>query len=71
LKQARVRRSLLQLGEVVHLGLGAGGVVDGEQEHTCEGEEGKEEDRTRENYTSAAVETERAAGAFAVRADAG
>jgi hypothetical protein len=44
-----VWRILLQLGEVVHLGLGAGGVVDGEQEHTCEGEEGKEEGRTGEN----------------------
>jgi hypothetical protein len=45
-----VWRILLQLGEVVHLGLGAGSVVDGEQEHTCEGEEGKEEGRTGENY---------------------
>jgi hypothetical protein len=49
LKRARVRQILLQLGELIHLGLGAGGVVDGEQEHTCEGEGGKEEGRTGEN----------------------
>jgi hypothetical protein len=31
-----VPRILLQLGKVIHPGLSAGSVVDGEQEHTCE-----------------------------------